>query len=87
VGAAGPTSRTGQALGNAHTKRARAPACPLQVHALNCAVSCLCDRGDFIICEEFAYTHAPECIFIPRGLHMLPVSARAGVLACVRGSE
>jgi len=58
-----------------------APPCPTQcvatagaVHALNCAVSCLCDPGDFIICEEFAYTHAPECVFTPRGLHMLPVA-------------
>ncbi|KAF5838173.1 pyridoxal phosphate-dependent transferase [Dunaliella salina] len=44
------------------------------VHALQAAVQCLCDPGDFIICEEFAYTHAPECVFTPRGLHMLPVA-------------
>ncbi|KAJ9525826.1 hypothetical protein QJQ45_009302 [Haematococcus lacustris] len=44
------------------------------VHALNAAIACLCDKGDFVVCEEFAYTHAPECIFIPRGLIMLPVA-------------
>lgn len=26
-----------------------------------------------MLCEEFAYTHAPECVFVPKGLTMLPV--------------
>ncbi len=45
------------------------------MNALVAAVSCLCDAGDYVLCEEFAYSHAPECVFVPRGLHMLPVSA------------
>jgi hypothetical protein len=33
----------------------------------------LCDPGDYVVCEEYAYTHAHECIFLPRGLRLLPV--------------
>eukprot|EP00197_Chlamydomonas_leiostraca_P013196 CAMPEP_0202877360 /NCGR_PEP_ID=MMETSP1391-20130828/30532_1 /ASSEMBLY_ACC=CAM_ASM_000867 /TAXON_ID=1034604 /ORGANISM="Chlamydomonas leiostraca, Strain SAG 11-49" /LENGTH=711 /DNA_ID=CAMNT_0049559387 /DNA_START=199 /DNA_END=2335 /DNA_ORIENTATION=- len=63
------------------TQRCHSPRGPTEcaitsgaVHALNCAISVLCDRGDYVVCEEFAYTHAPECVFKPQGLRMLPVA-------------
>jgi DNA-binding transcriptional MocR family regulator len=31
----------------------------MQVNALTTTVNCLTDPGDYIICEEFTYTHAP----------------------------
>lgn len=29
------------------------------MNALSAAIRTLCDTGDYVICEEFTYTHAP----------------------------
>ena len=45
-----------------------------QVHAIYNVVSVLADRGDTIVVDEFAYVHVTECILVPKGLKLLPVS-------------
>ena len=45
-----------------------------QVHAISNIISVLADRGDSIVVDEFAYVHVTECILVPKGLKMLPVS-------------
>ena len=65
-----------------------------QVHAIYNIVSVLADRGDTIVVDEFAYVHVTECILVPKGLKLLPVSdaigavgARVGVEGDVRGTD
>jgi kynurenine/2-aminoadipate aminotransferase len=43
------------------------------VHAVSNLISCLADRGDTLIVDEFTYAHVSECIFLPRGLKLLPI--------------
>ncbi|KXZ51817.1 hypothetical protein GPECTOR_11g258 [Gonium pectorale] len=43
------------------------------IHAIFAAISCLTDPGDTLVVDEYTYTHALECVFLPRGLRLLPV--------------
>ena len=48
------------------------------MHAISSLITVLTDRGDTLVVDEFTYAHVAECIFLPRGLKLLPV--RKGVL-------
>eukprot|EP00798_Chlamydomonas_sp_ICE-L_P000112 gene112-5523_t len=50
------------------------------VHAISCLITCLADRGDFILVDEHTFSHAMECIFIPKGLKILPVAQRNNLI-------
>ncbi|GIL52970.1 hypothetical protein Vafri_8696 [Volvox africanus] len=43
------------------------------IHAIFAIISCLTDPGDTIVVDEYTYTHALECVFLPRGLRLLPI--------------
>ncbi|EFJ42431.1 hypothetical protein VOLCADRAFT_119422 [Volvox carteri f. nagariensis] len=43
------------------------------IHAIFAIVSCLTEPGDTLVVDEYTYTHALECVFLPRGLRLLPV--------------
>ncbi|GLC60016.1 hypothetical protein PLESTB_001564000 [Pleodorina starrii] len=43
------------------------------IHAIFAIISCLTDPGDTLVVDEYTYTHALECVFLPRGLRLLPV--------------
>jgi hypothetical protein len=51
----------------------------VQIHAVSNIVAVLADREDTIVIDEYAYVHVTECVLLPRGLNLLPVSCFLGV--------
>ncbi|KAG2491047.1 hypothetical protein HYH03_010493 [Edaphochlamys debaryana] len=47
--------------------------CSGAIHGIFAAIACLTDPGDTLVVDEYTYTHALECVFLPRDLRLLPV--------------
>ncbi|KAL6762781.1 pyridoxal phosphate-dependent transferase [Haematococcus lacustris] len=43
------------------------------VHAVSLLTSLLLDPGDWLVIDQYSYSHAIETIFLPKGLRLLPV--------------